>query len=359
MARNYPKQFEDPDEILKEPVTLREFDRIIEKNWDILKKNATESTLDQLDDSLDTITARQEKAGEQHRAVIEQFGDDNSNSELVYAIFTDSATKRVIVAFRGSTTAMDWKKDLQVWLHDAPNPYYGKERNKNKKQYEILGIHNGFYAYLLDAQDNEGVKNKYEVIIDEAVEVLKRNPGYKLFVTGHSLGAALSSLFAFYASSVDEIPRPVTCVSIASPYVGDHRFRRAFRLAEAQGQIRYLRVANQRDIVSIEPFLSLRGSLYKHVGVQLKLYPGSSGSYSLSYPKRYAIFWNLLKRAWMNSLFANLSLNYLRNHGTAEYNKRLEVEKLHLENIFLNDLYAEKSFIGTLMPNELMPNEEL
>mmetsp|Transcript_29389 Transcript_29389/g.43579 ORF Transcript_29389/g.43579 Transcript_29389/m.43579 type:complete len:445 (-) Transcript_29389:314-1648(-) len=353
MAKNYPELFEDPAEILKEQVTMREFDAILETNWDVLKKNATENTLDTLDDALDTIVARQNLDSTGHRAIMEEFNDDNSKRELVYGIFTDHALDRVVVAFRGSTTMMDFKKDAQVWMEHMPNPYH----KKGKGQKEKIGIHNGFHDYLLYEsttgviRDSDGgVKNKYEIILDQVTAILKKNPGYKLYATGHSLGAALSSLFAFLASARDDVPKPVTCISIASPYVGDRRFRRAFRLAEAKGNIRYLRVANNRDIVSIVPFMSfLRLRAYKHVGVQLKL---ARKKYSLTYPKRNAIFWNPLKRVWTNSLVANLSIKYLKNHGCSEYNARLEVGKKDLEDIFLNDLYGAKEFVGNLMPHE-------
>mmetsp|Transcript_13340 Transcript_13340/g.20317 ORF Transcript_13340/g.20317 Transcript_13340/m.20317 type:complete len:134 (+) Transcript_13340:155-556(+) len=99
-----------------------------------------------------------------------------------------------------------------------------------------------FYESTSTAE-GEAVPIKYEVIVDQVVEVLKSNPGFKLYVTGHSLGV-LSSLFAFMASSRDDIPKPVTCVSVASPYVGDKRYRTAFRLSERRGNLRHLRLAN-------------------------------------------------------------------------------------------------------------------
>jgi len=146
------------------------------------------------------------------------------------------------VSFCGSTTNRDFIQDAQLWIQSVDNPF--KEfQNQPKK----LGIHNGFHDYLFyestSTAEGEAVPIKYEVIVDQVVEVLKSNPGFKLYVTGHSLGV-LSSLFAFMASSRDDIPKPVTCVSVASPYVGDKRYRTAFRLSERRGNLRHLRLAN-------------------------------------------------------------------------------------------------------------------
>lgn len=57
--------------------------------------------------------------------------------------------------------------------------------------------------------------------------------GYKIYVTGHSLGGALSSLCAFQiaaeaAKEGSNIPTPINNISIASPYIGDECFRKSF-----------------------------------------------------------------------------------------------------------------------------------
>jgi hypothetical protein len=61
-------------------------------------------------------------------------------------------------------------------------------------------------------------------------------------VTGHSLGAALSSLVAFYLACEDDIPKPVTCLNFASPRIGDSGFRDAVRSLEQRKALRMLRV---------------------------------------------------------------------------------------------------------------------
>lgn len=355
MARHTPEKFSDPAAILKEPSTATEIEAILSQNMGVLKASFGEESSDIIDDALDAIIERQRSARKTaHRAptaILAEFNDDNSHAELVYAIGVDNAMKRVTLSFRGSVTKTDFLTDAQIWMEDVPNPM----AELDKKQPKKIGIHNGFRDYLFyetttgeTRQDSNEVKTKYEIILDQVVRLLNKHPGYKLYVTGHSLGAALSSLFAFMAASTrEDIPKPVTCVSIASPYVGDGRWRKAFQFAEMQGKIRYLRVANSKDVVTLMPFLSLRLRLYKHVGVSLKLY---QNKHVLSYPKVGMLFaLNKLRRVWTNSLFANPSLIYLKNHGCKEYNARLDQAMAHLDSIYLNDIYADTSTTGNLL----------
>lgn len=71
------------------------------------------------------------------------------------------------------------------------------------------------------------MNNKIQTILQMVAVLLEENPGYTLFSTGHSLGGALATVFAFEAaaSADPRITKPVTLISIASPKVGDLPFR--------------------------------------------------------------------------------------------------------------------------------------
>ena len=193
---------------------------------------------------------------------------------------------------------------------------------------------------MYDKGDDD--KTKYQQIMDRALEQLKKNPGYKLYVTGHSLGAALASLFAFMVSASEEywdvVPSPVTCVSIASPYVGGSNFLEAFQELERLGRLRYLRVANQGDLVSIEPFFTINLGFYKHCGMELKLkqFGAEGDACSLMYPKG--------ENTLGNSLMNNLTIRPITNHSPKEYGRRLELAKSELENTQLEDMYQQQRF---------------
>ena len=135
--------------------------------------------------------------------MLTHFGDDNCNDDLVYAIGFDKLRKRVTLAFRGSVTPTDFKKDAMVSLNKQPNPVAGIDYNQSKE----IGIHHGFYEYLLSPRENG--KNKYQEIMGH-VEALfsdsDRQKNYKLYVTGHSLGGALATLFSLHAAAAGPWP---------------------------------------------------------------------------------------------------------------------------------------------------------
>lgn len=338
IAREHPEAFSDPQGVLKEPVTAKEVETILMTNAAVLQEYFQPETMEVMNEVMDTVIARNQVVRDTNNpslATLVDFSDDNSNAALVYAIGKDDARKRVTVSFRGSVTKTDWKQDAQIWMERIPNPVVGKGQPNDVR------IHHGFYEYLFyettskEKRADGTIMNKYERIIGQAADLLKKNPGYKLFVTGHSLGAALASVFAFMAATETHIPSPVMCVSIASPYVGGNNFRTAFQQLEKDGKLRYLRVANQRDLVTVGPFVALNGGMYKHVGVELKL---DKGTHSLSYPTRdYGTYF---QRTWRNSLFANLGTNPAKNHSPAEYNRRLTLTEVALKSVYMEDLYS-------------------
>ena len=211
----------------------------------------------------------------------------------------------------------------------------------------------------------------------------------QLYVTGHSFAGALATLFAFLAAAEPDaiIPKPVTCVSIASPYVGDESFRQAHQMLEGLGKLRHVRVSNHKDVVTASPKVSFRwslyggtdkhsghvGSLFKHVGMNLRLYESERSydvadgskrrvppapSYEISYPKVsfgffFVNYMDEIARGWDQSPFANLSCNPVDYwtwpwHNIREYNKRLGKNKNSLQNVNLNDLYSRKDIVGNL-----------
>lgn len=154
-------------------------------------------------------------------------------------------------------------------------------------------------------KDPETDKARLDQVMADAKRQLKANPGCQLFITGHSLGGALSTLFGFYAAIDDEIvdlsSGPVVVYSIASPFVGNWKFRMAFQELERRKRLQHLRIANFEDMVTLLPFaapkatalspaLSLfkgAGNLYKHCGVRLQLTaePRDGKTMSFFYPR--------------------------------------------------------------------------
>jgi triacylglycerol lipase len=108
---------------------------------------------------------------------------------------------------------------------------------------------------------HEGFQKVYDVIRESAIAGLKSvlNPGDQVFVTGHSLGAALATLFADDAVSLES---NVQVCTFAGPRTGLGDFVDSYN----QRVPRTLRVVNRWDIVPNVPVPAPPACLYKHVG---------------------------------------------------------------------------------------------
>lgn len=365
----------------KLPLTSSEVLGVINANMDALigtDLDQQESKNSHRIDALHAIQERQMKGGRKAKDRVHlsttrlvAFDDEFALEELVYAVGVNHQRKRVTVCFRGSVTKTDWATDVEIFMKSVPN-----RMRKHPGQHQTIKVHNGFHDYLF-SPSSRGPKgpngkelSEYQEILQQCVvPMLKKYPGYKLYVTGHSLGAALCTLFAFEAASEPEslIPKPVTCVSVASPYVGDESFRDAHQLLESLGMLRHLRISNHKDLVTTVPKFSFKfdifdesahvGTPFKHVGVNMKLFGGKE-PFQITYPKVGAgtlpSYMDELMRGWENSFFSNISWNpkdYWKWpwHSTSKYSRRVERNKILLENMYLNDLYADKNIVGHLL----------
>jgi hypothetical protein len=111
---------------------------------------------------------------------------------------------------------------------------------------------------------HEGFQKVYEVIQQSAMNGLKAalRPGDQVFVTGHSLGAALAVLFANDAVSTTE---NIQVCTFAGPRTGLANFMKSFN----QRVPSTMRVVNRWDIVPNVPVPAPPACLYEHVGTAL------------------------------------------------------------------------------------------
>ena len=114
-------------------------------------------------------------------------------------------------------------------------------------------------------------KSKFEQIVHilEQLYATDEYKDYGMFVTGHSLGGSLSTLFAFALVRANKpcfIPYPITAITFASPASGNDEFNIAFKAFEDEGKIRQIRISNNDDIVVTSNFL------YKHAGLNMNIF---------------------------------------------------------------------------------------
>jgi len=282
-------------------------------------------------------------------------------------VFTIShQTKRVTVAFRGSVTTKDFICDWKTSLAKIPNPIAGEPRSGG----EFIQVHHGFKAYLYDplveTNIGDGVREKQPLIVDMVTEVanlLENYPGYQLYTTGHSLGGALATLFAMEAGASNDprIPKPVTCISIASPRVGNVSFAKVFNKLEESRRVRCIQLVNDDDMIPGIPatagvnciYLSCcQSQLYRHVGAMCTLRRG--GKHPLiTYPRHishpFRLFFSDLGDQMMYffslsrwaPLACTCQTNFASNHGCKEYFERLQHAETHLKRMHLNRIYGK------------------
>jgi alpha-beta hydrolase superfamily lysophospholipase len=68
--------------------------------------------------------------------------------------------------------------------------------------------------------------------MEHPYDMIGKYPDYNIYMTGHSLGGALSTLLAFKLAALEDarVNKPITCLTIASPRVGNLDLQRAFQV---------------------------------------------------------------------------------------------------------------------------------
>lgn len=318
-----------------------------------------------------------------HNVIMTNFMDDRSSDEMVHSVVVNEIKKRVTVIFRGSVTQKDFIQDAKCAQHKMDNPVARLVDNKQHTT-ENIRVHTGFHEYLF--QENEEGVTRIDQVLGEAKQQLEKHPGYRLYITGHSLGGALSTLFGFFAAANDDMIAlsngPIVIYSVASPYCGNWKFRMAFQELERQKRVQHLRIANAEDMVTLLPFASAKlsafsplatmmkgaGNLYKHVGIRLQMsQDGDHDPFSLFYPKDQSNEDDYNKEI-TEALKSGKSLakafyycarkdfdTVVKFHSCEEYEERLEENKTSMVGVTLDDLYADKSVVGNMMDKDYAP----
>ncbi|RXJ04166.1 lipase family protein [Anaerobacillus alkaliphilus] len=152
----------------------------------------------------------------------------------------------VIIAFRGTQSDPDWIADAEAFQDSFPfSPECGL-------------VHHGFLSIY--ASCREEIFKTYSKI----------SPFKKLFITGHSLGAALATLHALDVTKNSRF-KQVIHYNFASPRVGNKQFAQQYTKS-VQNSLRFV---NTNDIIPILPPQKLqcpftnRYWYYQHVPKQV------------------------------------------------------------------------------------------
>jgi len=176
-------------------------------------------------------------------------------------------SREMIIAFRGTDNFLDFKVDMDFW---KMQPAYGNSLSK-------IRVHRGFYK----AYHHECVRNKIRYFLKPDIE--------KIYITGHSMGAALAMLCAVdlqynFPDKYYEV------VVFGCPRVGNKAFVKSFN----KRIIKTLRFENGNDIVTKLP-PCLFG--FSHAGIKIHIgFPRIFGMYSLKHHNAMAYYEKLIRR---------------------------------------------------------------
>lgn len=159
---------------------------------------------------------------------------------LVYIIFYSAkmdSTPFIFIVFKGTTNFSEVISDIDfIQIDDS---------------YDIPGkMHRGFHNLILKNNVIDSIDNTLK-------EIISLNEKSSIIVTGHSLGAALATIFYAYLLKAWEDITNIELITFGSPRVGDNDFSK---------NLNGKRYVHGNDIITKLPIFK-----YKHLSTLIKL----------------------------------------------------------------------------------------
>jgi len=319
----------------KSPSSFVDLNAMIVQNLGLLYRATGNNS--ELKESLDAVGEyfqnKNNKRNVIENRMLYKIADDASatKASYVHAIAINYDRKRVEVIFRGTSRPGEWKTNLNVRRRTIDNPI-----ELMKESLPHIHLHSGFASAIVG--DPENTTPTYEIILKFVKDIIP--DGYQLYVTGHSLGGATATIFAFFAATDDDITNsgPVQLYSFASPRVGKRSFRQAFQFLEERGKLRHARIHNMHDKVTHMPWIPwyFPRSQFKHVGMQMRF--DETTPPDIDYP---------VAAGWLQKLPASIwehiwtTRNLLKYHDCLEMRRRMEIAKPAMTSTSLEQEYRQ------------------
>jgi len=238
-----------------------------------------------------------------------------SMAQLVYENFEDRGKSRELLLTKlngggfeliGEFNAPD--TDTQAFL--VKNDSYAVlafRGTEVSKKTDIKTDAEAFKVSTIEGKVHRGFIDAYKSIEEQVVTGLKKIGNLPLYITGHSLGAALATVATQHLER-DHILRDqiAACYTYGSPRVGNREFDRDFKSA-------IYRVVNTTDIVTVVPLLAMG---YVHVG-DVRFLEKAMGDIRRGIPITQRIFFFIMT---IFRLFGPL----VGDHSIDLYRKKLE-----------------------------------
>jgi len=159
----------------------------------------------------------------------------------------------------------------------------------------------------LDGRVHAGFRQAYESVADDIEESVLKLDKLPLYITGHSLGAALATVATQRLEHNPRIREKIAaCYTFGSPRVGNSHYDMEFKSP-------IYRVVNTRDIVTVVPLLAMG---YIHIG-DVRFLGAKDGEFQRGIPvlRRFYLFLSTLLK-----FFGPV----VGDHAIVEYRRKLE-----------------------------------
>jgi len=329
------------------PKDIRE---TIEENKDQITKSKfanrffdEEKGMINIDDSFERLEKLEKKGKDVGKCIyITEINATYIQNEVFYVIWVDEIYERIILVFRGTDNNIGAKTGFcHNWLS---NMYFKKVReavpipfhNKVSIDKKGIAIHKGFHAYLnrkTKMKDDPFETRIRDQILSEVKKLIRIYPKYKIFTTGHSLGAALSTLTAYYLAINEEIPSPIGNFPFQSPRLGDYRFLKVCQYLEKEGRLQIARFVANNDLIAVIPSIG-----FHHVGFQITMDQRENKPIKYWHRTEGMGVSEFIHIVWNNSILANI--NFKIDHG--DFVKRILIHQKELKKMdTLDVMYGE------------------
>jgi Lipase (class 3) len=159
---------------------------------------------------------------------------------------------------------------------------------------------------IIEGKVHTGFIDAYKSVESKIEEKLKEVKDLPLYITGHSLGAALATIATQYLERNHLIRDQIAaCYTFGSPRVGNNQFDREFKSA-------IYRVVNTADIVTVIPLLAMG---YIHIG-DVRFLETTAGNVKRAIPI-------LLRTIFFLAGVIRLFGPWVNDHGIDRYREKL------------------------------------
>ena len=241
-----------------------------------------------------------------------------SMSHLVYDRFEEGGKKKALLLKKLDGGGFRWidgfnstETDTQAFLVVKEDNSYAVLAFRGTEVAKLTDIKTDIRASmvsLIEGRVHKGFINAYKSVRTEIEKSVAKVDGLPLYITGHSLGAALATVATQFLESNPVFRDQIAaCYTFGSPRVGNDQFDREFKSA-------IYRVVNTTDIVTVIPLLAMG---YIHIG-DIRFLSRNKGEFRRGIP----IFGRLL--FFLGAALGKLFTPWVEDHAIVEYRKKLE-----------------------------------